>query len=66
MLDYDFDQMAEAAGGVYSLCVLIKRRIHQLVRGEQPLVEIERGMEYYEIALEEIRQGKVKFAAEAE
>ena len=61
MLKYDIDELTGKVGGVFALSVLVKRRVHMLVKGAVPLVEVKRGMEPYEIALEEIYQDKVKY-----
>ena len=61
MLNYDIDVLVNKVGGVFALSVLVKRRVHMLVQGAVPLVEVTRGMEPYEIALEEISQEKVAY-----
>lgn len=61
MLDYDIDVLVDKVGGAFALSVLVKRRVQMLVKGATPLVEVKRGMEPYEIALEEISQDKVAY-----
>lgn len=56
----DFDQLAEKFGGRYRLTVLVQKRLKELVRGAQKLVDLEdRNM--INVALEEIKQGKIRF-----
>ena len=56
----EIDQLAEKFGGRYKLTVLIQKRLKELVKGGQKLVDAEdRNM--INIVLEEIRQGKVTF-----
>jgi DNA-directed RNA polymerase subunit omega len=56
----EIDQLAEKFGGRYKLTVLIQKRLKELVKGGQKLVDLEdRNM--INIVLEEIRQGKIAF-----
>jgi DNA-directed RNA polymerase subunit omega len=56
----EIDQLAEKFGGRYKLTVLIQKRLKELVKGGQKLVEVE-DRNLINIVLEEIRQGKVTF-----
>ena len=56
----EIDQLSEKFGGRFKLTVLIQKRLKELVKGGQKLVDLEdRNM--INIVLEEIRQGKVTF-----
>jgi DNA-directed RNA polymerase omega subunit len=61
MKNPDLDTLQEQVGGKYKLAALVKRRTHQLVNGAEPLIETKENLEPFEIALEEIRQEKVRF-----
>lgn len=52
------DKIIEQAGGRFKLCVLIQRRVVQLMEGARPLVE-RHGRSDLEIAIAEIEQGKI-------
>jgi DNA-directed RNA polymerase subunit omega len=54
----ELDQMSEKFGGRYKLTVLIQKRLKELVKGGQKLVELE-DRNLINVVLEEIRQGKV-------
>ena len=54
----ELDQMAEKFGGRYKLTVLIQKRLKELVKGGQKLVDME-DRNLINIVIEEIRQGKV-------
>ena len=54
----ELDQMAEKFGGRYKLTVLIQKRLKELVKGGQKLVDVE-DRNLINIVIEEIRQGKV-------
>jgi DNA-directed RNA polymerase subunit omega len=54
----DLDQLADKFGGRYKLTVLIQKRLKELVKGGQKLVELE-DRNLINVVLEEIRQGKV-------
>jgi DNA-directed RNA polymerase subunit K/omega len=56
----EIDQLSEKFGGRYKLTVLIQKRLKELVKGGQKLVEME-DRNLINIVLEEIRQGKVTF-----
>jgi DNA-directed RNA polymerase subunit omega len=54
----ELDQMAEKFGGRYKLTVLIQKRLKELVKGGQKLVDVE-DRNLINVVIEEIRQGKV-------
>lgn len=56
----EIDQLAEKFGGRYKLTVLIQKRLKELVKGGQKLVDVE-DRNLINIVIEEIRQGKVTF-----
>ncbi len=56
----EIDQLAEKFGGRYKLTVLIQKRLKELVKGAQKLVDLE-DRNLINIVMEEIRQGKVTF-----
>ena len=56
----EIDQVAEKLGGRYKLTVLIQKRLKELVKGAQKLVDLE-DRNLINIVLEEIRQGKITF-----
>jgi DNA-directed RNA polymerase subunit K/omega len=53
----EIDQLAEKFGGRYKLTVLIQKRLKELVKGGQKLVDLE-DRNLINIVMEEIRQGK--------
>jgi DNA-directed RNA polymerase subunit omega len=56
----EIDQLSEKFGGRFKLTVLIQKRLKELVKGSQKLVDME-DRNLINIVLEEIRQGKVTF-----
>ncbi len=56
----EIDQLAEKFGGRYKLTVLIQKRLKELVKGSQKLVDLE-DRNLINIVMEEIRQGKIVF-----
>ena len=64
MVGYDSDELIERAGGRYRFVVLIQRRMRELQRGAQPLVE--RKPTLFETAIEELRAGKIWLVEGAE
>lgn len=56
----EIDQLSEKFGGRFKLTVLIQKRLKELVKGGQKLVDME-DRNLINIVLEEIRQGKVTF-----
>lgn len=56
----EIDQLAERFGGRYKLIVLIQKRLKELVKGGQKLVEAEE-RNLIKVVLEEIAADKVSF-----
>ena len=56
----EIDQLAEKFGGRYKLTVLIQKRLKELVKGAQKLVDLE-DRNLINVVMEEIRQGKISF-----
>lgn len=56
----EIDQLADKFGGRYKLTVLIQKRLKELVKGAQKLVDIE-DRNLINVVMEEIRQGKIGF-----
>ena len=56
----EIDALSEKFGGRYKLTVLIQKRLKELVKGGQKLVDLE-DRNLINVVLEEIRQGKVTF-----
>ncbi len=56
----ELDHLAEKFGGRYKLTVLIQKRLKELVKGGQKLVDLE-DRNLINVVLEEIKQGKVTF-----
>lgn len=54
----EIDQLAEKFGGRFKFTVLIQKRVRELVKGAARLVETDK-KNLIDVALEEIRQGKV-------
>lgn len=54
----EIDAMAEKFGGRYRLTVLIQKRLRELTKGAQKLVDVE-SRNLIEVVLEEIKQGKI-------
>jgi len=54
----EIDAMADKFGGRYKLTVLIQKRLRELTKGAQRLVDVE-SRNLIHIVLEEIRQGKI-------
>ena len=59
----DYDRAAEKVGGAFRLSVLLQKRVRELVRGSQPLVEAISADSTIDIALREILCDKVSVAA---
>lgn len=55
----DYDALAEQFGGRFKLTVLIQKRVRELVKGAQRLVETD-SKNLIDVALQEILAGKVK------
>ncbi len=56
----EIERLAEKFGGRYKLTVLIQKRLKELVKGAQKLVDLE-DRNLIKVVLEEIRSGKVSF-----
>ena len=56
----EIDQLAEKFGGRFKFTVLIQKRLKELIKGAQKLVDLE-DRNVINIVMEEIRQGKVTF-----
>jgi DNA-directed RNA polymerase subunit omega len=56
----EVDQLAEKFGGRFKLTVLIQKRLKELVKGGQKLVDME-DRNLINIVVEEIKQGKVTY-----
>ncbi|HLO41257.1 MAG TPA: DNA-directed RNA polymerase subunit omega [Phycisphaerales bacterium] len=52
------DHIVEKVGGRFKLCVLVQRRLTQLMEGARPLVD-RNGRSDLEVAIEEIMQDKI-------
>lgn len=56
----EIDALAEKFGGRFKLTVLIQKRVKELVKGAARLVETDH-KNLIDVALEEIRQGKLQW-----
>jgi DNA-directed RNA polymerase subunit K/omega len=56
----EIDALSEKFGGRYKFTVLIQKRLKELVKGAQKLVDLE-DRNLINVVMEEIRQGKVTF-----
>jgi DNA-directed RNA polymerase subunit K/omega len=66
-LDYpELEKLFTIAGGKFRLTVLLQRRVAELVEGSPRLVRLEQKYErdYVRVAVEELKQGKIKLAAD--
>lgn len=54
----EIDELAQKFGGRYKLTVLIQKRLRELTRGAQKLVETD-SRNLIHIVIEEIKQGKI-------
>jgi DNA-directed RNA polymerase subunit omega len=52
-------KLADKVGGRFKLAALIQKRMLELMQGGRPLIENIEGRTTMEIAVEEIRQGKI-------
>ncbi len=52
-------EVLKKVGGRFKLSSLIQKRLLELMEGSRPLIENSEGMTQIEIAVEEIRQGKI-------
>ena len=53
------EELVEKVGGRFKLTALIQRRLVELVQGQRPLVERQRGMTNMEVAIQEILEDKI-------
>ena len=54
------DELANRFGGRFKLCVLIQKRLVQLMEGARPMVD-RNGRSDLELVIEELTQGKLSF-----
>jgi DNA-directed RNA polymerase subunit omega len=52
-------KLADKVGGRFKLAALIQKRMLELMQGGRPLIENSEGRTMMEVAVEEIRQGKI-------
>jgi DNA-directed RNA polymerase subunit omega len=52
-------EVLKKVGGRFKLSSLIQKRMLEMMEGSRPLIENSEGMTQIEIAVEEIRQGKI-------
>lgn len=52
-------EVLKKVGGRFKLSSLIQKRMLEMMEGSRPLIENSEGMTAMEIAVEEIRQGKI-------
>lgn len=52
-------EVLKKVGGRFKLSSLIQKRMLEMMEGSRPLIENTEGMTQIEIAVEEIRQGKI-------
>jgi len=52
------DELSQKVGGRFKMCVLVQRRLEELIDGARPLVERE-GRSDLELVIEEILQDKI-------
>jgi DNA-directed RNA polymerase subunit omega len=52
-------KLADKVGGRFKLAALIQKRMLELMQGGRPLIENTDGRTMMEVAVEEIRQGKI-------
>jgi DNA-directed RNA polymerase subunit omega len=52
-------EVLKMVGGRFKLSSLIQKRMLEMLEGSRPLIENSEGMTSIEIAVEEIRQGKI-------
>jgi len=68
-LDYpELEKLFTLAGGKFRLTVLLQRRVIELVEGAPRLVRLDNKHEkdYILVAVEELKQGKIRLAADNE
>jgi DNA-directed RNA polymerase subunit omega len=52
-------KLADKVGGRFKLAALIQKRMLEIMQGGRPLIENTEGRTTMQIAIEEIRQGKI-------
>jgi len=57
------ERAAEMVGGVYKLSTLLQKRVRQLVRGAEPLVETSGKPGPIDIALQEVLENKISLVS---
>jgi DNA-directed RNA polymerase subunit K/omega len=57
----NYEDLKDKVEGRLHLSVLLQKRVRELMTGAPPLVSLDKG-DFIDIALEEIRQGKVSLA----
>lgn len=68
-LDYpELEELYSLVGGKFRLTVLLQRRVSQLVNGDKRLVKLGQDYEkdFIYIAVQELKQGKIKLADDDE
>jgi DNA-directed RNA polymerase subunit omega len=58
-------KLADKVGGRFKLAALIQKRMLEIMQGGRPLIENTEGRTMMQIAIEEIRQGKIAIDYEA-
>lgn len=59
------DEFADKVGGKFKLCILIQRRLQELMDGSRPMVDRE-GRSDLEVVIEEIMQDKIVLITDSE
>jgi DNA-directed RNA polymerase subunit K/omega len=54
-----YEKAGEKIGSPFKLCVILQKRVRELVKGAQPLVKVEQGVSPIEVALKEILEEKI-------
>jgi len=57
------DEFADKVGGKFKLCILIQRRLQELMDGSRPMVD-RQGRSDLEVVVEEILQDKIELVAD--
>jgi DNA-directed RNA polymerase subunit omega len=55
----EYEKAIEKIGGSFKLSVLLQKRVRELVKGAQPLVEVKPDTNPIEIALREVLEDKI-------
>ena len=59
------DEVSAKVGGRFKFCVLVQKRVWELVKGGRPLVKVKNASPL-EIAIEEVKQGKITLSEKIE